>query len=107
MFRLFGKRVTQRLNTVDFVDIMDAVELQETLEETFGIKIEDAECETLTTVGQLYEVISPKLAERPDFDPVWALICQIVREQSQSKDPIDHETTFFAGNAKPRATDPS
>lgn len=103
MFGLFGKRVTQRLNTVILGDDLDDVEMLEAFEDAFGIKIEDAEAETLITVGQLYELVCAKSSARTDFDPVWELTLQIVREYSGSRDPIDRDTTFFPMHAKPRS----
>ena len=102
MFGIFRKRITQKLNTVNLGDDLEDVEMLQAIEATYGIKIEDAEAEALRTVGQLYELIDSKLASRPDFDPVWALTCQIVREHSGSKDLIDGETTFFPKHAKKR-----
>lgn len=102
MFRLFGKRATQKYNTVDLDDDLGDVELLEAFEEIFGIKIEDREAQDLFTVGQLYDLVSAKIASHKGFDPVWALTVQILREHSGSRDGIDRETTFFPQHASER-----
>lgn len=102
MFRLFGKRITQELNTVDLDDDLGDTELLEAIEEIFDIRIEDHEAEELLSVGQLYDLVRTKIANRKGFDPVWALTVKIVREQSGSRDPIDRETTFFPMHAQKR-----
>ena len=102
MFGLFGRRVTQRLNTVDLGDDLDDVEMLEAFECVFGVSIEDHEAEQLYTVGQLYDLVRTKVADNKDFDPFWALTVQIVREFSGSRDGIDHETTFFRKYASKR-----
>lgn len=106
-YRMFGFfnhriRVTQRLNTIDLGDDLDDVEMLEAVEEAFGICLDSAEVATLVTVGQLYDLINAKLTAKDEFDPVWALTCQIARAYSGSNDPIDHETTFFPKYAKER-----
>lgn len=97
-------RVTQRLNTIDLGDDLDDVEMLMAIEETFGIKIEDKEAEKLVTVGDLYDLVTKKLEHKTDFDPIWALVCQISREHSGSRDPIDKSTTFFPKFAEERET---
>lgn len=100
-------RVTQRLNTIDLGDDLDDVEMLMAIEETFGIKIEDEEAEKLVTVGDLYDLAKMKLEDKSDFDPIWALVCQIAREHSGSRDPIDRKTTFFPKFAEERETPPT
>ena len=97
-------RVTQRLNTIDLGDDLDDVEMLMAIEETFGIKIEDEEAEKLVTVGNLYHLVTKKLEHKTEFDPIWALVCQISREHSGSRDPIDKNTTFFPKFAEQRET---
>ena len=105
MLKLFGKRITQKLNTVDLDDDLGDIELSEAIEKTFGIKIEDHEARQLVRVGQLYDLVSTKIASQKDFDPVWALTVQIVRECSGTPDSIDRETTFFPKLAQKRDFD--
>lgn len=100
-------RVTQRLNTIDLGDDLDDVEMLMAIEETFGIKIEDEEAEKLVTLGDLYDLVAKKLEHKTDFDPIWALVCQISREHSGSRDPIDKKTTFFPKFAEERKTPPT
>ena len=103
MFGLFGKRITQKLNTVDLNDDLGDVELLQAIEELFGITIEDHEAEQLLTVGQLYDLVNAKLSAQKGFDPVWALAVQVVREHSGTRDAIDHDTTFFPKYAQKRS----
>lgn len=99
----YGKpRVTQRLNTVDLCDDLDDVEMLEDIEKIFGIEIKDREAEKLITMGDLYELVNEKLKPESDFDPIWSLVCQIVREHSGTRDPVDKDTTFFRQFAKER-----
>jgi len=99
----YGKPpVTQRLNTVDLGDDLDDVEMLEAIEKIFGIEIKDREAEKLITMGDLYELVNEKLKPESDFDPIWSLVCQIVREYSGSRDPVDKDTTFFPKFAKER-----
>ena len=100
-------RVTQRLNTIDLGDDLDDVEMLMAIEETFGIKIEDEEAEKLVTLGDLYDLVAKKLEHKTDFDPIWALVCQISREHSGSRDPIDKKTTFSPKFAEERKTPPT
>ena len=100
-------RVIQRLNTIDLGDDLDDVEMLMAIEETFGIKIEDEEAEKLVTLGDLYDLVAKKLEHKTDFDPIWALVCQISREHSGSRDPIDKKTTFFPKFAEERKTPPT
>jgi len=95
-------RITQRLNTVNLGDDLDDVEMLEAIEETFGFEIKDSEAEKLMTVGELYELVNKRVKQKSDFDPIWALVSQIVREHSGSRDPIDKNTTFFPKFAKER-----
>lgn len=96
-------RITQRLNTINLGDDLDDVEMLESIEEIFGIEIKNGEAEKLVTMGELYELVNEKITSRSDFDPVWSLICQIAREHSGSRDPIDKKTTFFPKFAEVRA----
>lgn len=102
LFQFGRPRVTQRLNTIDLGDDLDDVEMLMAIEEVFGIEIKDREAETLTTMGDLYELVSQKLKPKTEFDPVWSLVCQIAREYSGSRDPIDKQTTFFPKFAEER-----
>jgi acyl carrier protein len=95
-------RITQRLNTINLGDDLDDVEMLMAIEEVFGIEVEDSEAETLISMGDLYELLINKLKLKTNFDPVWALVCQIAREHSGSRDPIDKQTTFFPKFAKER-----
>ena len=104
MFRLFGRGRTQKLNTVDLVGDMDDVELLQAIEQVFDIEIEGDEVRELYTVGQLYDLVKTKLEGKPNFDPVWALTEEIVREHSGSREVIDRETTFFAKHASKRSS---
>ncbi|AXI41264.1 DUF3153 domain-containing protein [Sulfitobacter sp. SK011] len=103
LFQHGRPRVTQRLNTINLGDDLDDVEMLMAIEEIFGIEIQDSEAEELTTMGDLYELVSEKLKPDMDFDPVWSLVCQIAREYSGSRDPIDKRTTFFPKFADERA----
>lgn len=100
-------RVTQRLNTINLGDDLDDIEMLMAIEETFGIKIEDEEAKKLVTVGDLYDLVKMKLEDKSNFDPIWALVCQISREYSGSRDPIDKKTTFFPKFAEERETPPT
>lgn len=102
LFKYGKPRVTQRLNTVDLGDDLDDVEMLEAIEKIFGIEIKDSEAEKLITMGDLYELVNEKLKPESDFDPIWSLVCQIVREHSGSRDPVDKDTTFFPKFAKER-----
>jgi acyl carrier protein len=101
-FKYGRPRVTQRLNTLNLGDDLDDVEMLMAIEEIFGLVIKDGEAEKLVTMGDLYELVSEKLNSKTDFDPVWSLLCQIAREHSGSRDPIDMETTFFPKFAEER-----
>ena len=76
------------------------------IEEIFGIEIKDSEAEKLVTMGDLYELVSEKIKPKTDFDPIWSLVCQITREHSGSRDPIDKKTTFFPKFAEERKAHP-
>jgi hypothetical protein len=102
VFGLFGKRTTQKLNTVNLHGDGDDIDLLEDIEEVFRIRIEDHEAEQFVSVGQLYELAKSKSASNPDFDPIWELVCRIVRENSGSRDAIDSNTTFLAKFAEKR-----
>ena len=102
LFQYGRPRVTQRLNTIDLGHDLDDVEMLMAIEEAFGIEIKDREAETLTTMGDLYELVSQKLNSKKEFDPVWLLLCQIARDYSGSRDPIDKQTTFFPKFAEER-----
>jgi len=107
-FFQYGRpRVTQRLNTINLGDDLDDVEMLKAIEEIFGLDIKDGEAEKLVTMGDLNELVSEKLNSKADFDPVWALLCQIAREHSGSRDPIDKETTFFPKSAEERTKIPN
>lgn len=93
---------SQRLNTVGLVGDMDDVDILEAIEEAFGIKIGDEEAEKLESVGNLCNLVKAKVRSNSDFDPIWELVCQIVREQSGTRGAIDKETTFFSEHAKER-----
>ena len=95
-------RVTERLNTVDLVGDGDDVDLLEAIERAFDLKLTDDEASDLETIGDLYHLVKAKVKSNPDFDPVWELVCQIVRENSLTRDPIDNDTTFFSKDAKKR-----
>lgn len=102
LFQYGRPRITQRLNTINLGDDLDDVEVLMAIEEVFGIEIVDSEAETLVSMGDLYELVINKLKLKTNFDPVWALVCQIAREHSGSRDPIDKQTTFFPKFAKER-----
>ena len=95
-------RTTERFNTVDFDDL-DDVELLQSIEDICGIQIDEAEAEKLVTVGDLYDLVREKSRSNTEFDPVWQLVCALVRIQSGSGDEIDRNTTFFAKMAKERS----
>ncbi|MEM6466105.1 MAG: hypothetical protein AAF679_06335 [Pseudomonadota bacterium] len=97
-------RITQRLNTVNLGKDLDDIEMLMSIEETFGVKFEDSEKEKITTVGDVYDLVSQKLVPNADFDPNWELVCWIVRLHSGSSDPIDRATTFFPELAQKRDT---
>lgn len=102
MFGIFGKRVTQKFNTVNLVGDGDDIDVLEEIEKISGIKFQDAEAEKVITVGNLYDLVKEKTETRPDFDPLWEFVSRIVRDVSCSKDPIDRETAFFREHAKER-----
>ncbi|AML53802.1 hypothetical protein RC74_21345 (plasmid) [Falsihalocynthiibacter arcticus] len=77
------------------------------VEDILGVDIKDGEAEKLVTMGDLYELVGEKLNSKTDFDPVWALVCQIAREHSGSRDPIDKKTTFFPKFAEERTELPN
>ncbi len=102
LFQHGRPRITQRLNTINLGDDLDDVEMLMSIEEIFGIEIKKSEAEKLITMGDLYALVSNKLKLKTNFDPVWSLVCQIAREHSGSRDPIDKQTTFFPKFAKVR-----
>lgn len=81
---------------------MDGIELVDAVEEFFGIKITDNEAESVITVGQLYDLVKGKPSSKPDLELGWETFLRFIRSQSDSKDDIDQDTTFFAEDAKPR-----
>ncbi|WP_131814571.1 hypothetical protein [Cognatishimia maritima] len=95
-------RKTERLNTVDLVGDGDDVDLLEAIERAFDLKLTDDEASDLETIGEPYDLVKAKAKSNPDFDPVWELVCQIVRENSMTRDPIDRDTTFFPEHAQER-----
>ncbi len=103
MFNYFGQRRQQtKLNTLALFGNLDEVEILQDIETTFGIRFSDSEAEALLTVGDLEAAIREKLMERPDFDPVWALVEYISRTHSNSRHDINQDTTFFAHDPKTR-----
>ena len=97
------QRVTERLNTINLGDDLDDVEMLMAIEEIFGVDIKDGEAEKLVTMGDLYSLVCEKLDSKTEFNPVWSLLCQIAREHSGSRDPIDKQTTFFPKFAEERS----
>jgi acyl carrier protein len=95
-------RVTQRFNTIDLDDDLSSVEILENIEQIFEIKIKDPEAEKTTTMGELEKLVREKLRPDTGVDPIWALLCEIARAHSRTRDPIDRETTFFVSNANER-----
>ncbi|MGR3515024.1 MAG: acyl carrier protein [Paracoccaceae bacterium] len=98
---IFGRGDTKRLNTVGLRGDLDDVELVIDVEKTFGVKLNDAEAQSVRTLGDLEALVRTKLTDVA-FDPIWALLERIARDHSGSKNPIDRETTFFAQHARPR-----
>lgn len=87
---------------MDLGDDLDDVEMLQAIEKICGIEIHENETVTLVTVGELYDLVRRKLESKTEFDPIWQLVCQIVREHPGSKDAIDRGTTFFQKYAKER-----
>ena len=98
----FGR--SQSLNTINLGDDLEDVEFVMAVEEMFGVQFADDETIKLITMADLEKLIRSKLEKVQEFDPVWTILCNIARQHTGHKGPIDRETTFLAKLAKERPT---
>ncbi|MBN7785446.1 hypothetical protein JYP51_10965 [Ponticoccus gilvus] len=92
----------KRWNTLNLDRDLGSVELLLALERSFGITLTEKEAAELVTMGQLENLVRQKLEERPDFDPIWAMLAGLAAAYGSAHHPIDRDTTFFAKGASPR-----
>lgn len=98
---IFGKRYTQKFNSADFDD-EDCFDMLEAIEALCDIELMKEEVGNLTSVGDLYDLLKAKIEMNPTSDPLWSLICKMIREYSSMRDAIDRDTTLFRQGAKER-----
>jgi hypothetical protein len=75
---------------------LEAVEFIIRIEQTFGIRLEDAELLRVLTIGDLEELVMQKLEleRRPDDGAYEAIIQVLVVEFTHDRDRISRETRF-------------
>ncbi len=96
------ERVTKRLNTVDLDPELGDVEFLCAMEEVFGVNISKDAAANLIKVGALHALILKQKTDLSQSESIWSSLTELLREHTGTKDPIDHETTFFPKFAKER-----